>query len=254
MILACTFSSGCVSRAVYPDTWAEQVEVESGTCPVIDGEYQNAGELFTRGRNDRLVRNEVSLVDVFNEVAYDTPTEILGSDQVIPQGDDRPGIPFPESLIDHYQTIHLRLVEGKLHVEATLAGGSTRTIELSTRQQCRDSILLLEVDWYVATYVLMINVAERATYALGRAEDGSLLVRAGSGGGLFILQWPILAAGGSDWMRFPAVAGGTGIIADAAGDRVAGSTLYATGVRSGVRPQLVCEIVAVSARPQLPVV
>lgn len=209
VILACTFSSGCVSRAVYPDTWAEQVQVESGTCPVIDGEYQNAGELFTRGRNDRLVRNEVSLVDVFNEVAYDAPLEVLGSDVSVPQGDDRPGIPFPEPLIDHYQTIHLRLVEDKLHVEAARASGSTETFELATRRQCRDSTLLLEVDWYVATYALLLNVAERTTFALGRAEDGSLLVRAGLGGGLFILQWPILAGAGANWMRFPAVAEGS---------------------------------------------
>ncbi len=182
-ILACTFSSGCVSLAVYPETWAEQVQVESGTCPVIDGHYQNSGEILTRDRNDSLVRTEVNLVDVFNEVAYDTPTEILGSDQVIPHGDDRPGIPFPEPLIDHYQTIRLRLVGDKLQVEATRKGGSTETFELATRQQCRDSILLLEVDWYVATYSLLLNVAERTTYALGRAEDGSLLVRNGWGAG-----------------------------------------------------------------------
>jgi hypothetical protein len=205
-MLACAFTSGCVSRAVYPETWAQQVQVESGACPVIDGEYQNVGELLTYGKNDRTERTEVSLTGIFNEVAYDTPSEVLGSDQPLPGGDDRPGLPFPELAEHAYRTIRLQLVQDGLRVEAVPAEGGTRTFEVPTRQACRDSTMLLEADWSAATFSLIVNFVDRSTLALGRAEDGSLLVRAGSSGGIFIFQWPLLVGSGAGWIRFPPAA------------------------------------------------
>lgn len=208
-ILAAAIATGCVSSAVYPETWAGRVQVESGACPVIDGEYRNVGELLTYASNDRLERTEVSLSEIFNEAAYDTPAQDLSSEQPIPQGDDRPGIPFPEQGGQDYRTMRLRMAQESLSVEAVLADGSTRTFELPTRRKCRDSTLLLETDWSAETLSLLVSFVDRSTLALGRAEDGSLLVRAGSSGGLFIFQWPILVGGGAGWIRFPPAAAAT---------------------------------------------
>ena len=47
LILAGTFATGCSTMIpFYPDSWAGQVKAESGACPAVDGEYQNAGEWF----------------------------------------------------------------------------------------------------------------------------------------------------------------------------------------------------------------
>jgi hypothetical protein len=89
--------------------------------------------------------------------------------------DDRLGVTWHDPSRDAYQTIRLRLVEGMLSVEAARADGSIRAFDLPTRQRCRDSTLLLEPAWYVASLVVT-NMIGRDSLALGRAEDGSPLV------------------------------------------------------------------------------
>jgi hypothetical protein len=56
------------------------------------------------------------------------------------------------------------------------------------------------VDWNIDEISVVRN-----TLALGRAEDGSLLVRE-SGSGVVYFLVPIFAATGADWIIFPPVA------------------------------------------------
>lgn len=196
VILVCAFVSGCVTRPVYGESWAEQVKVESGACPVIDGVYQNAGERFSKAKHDTYERRTVSLAHLLNGGIH-----TFGSHQA----DDRLGQTFYDPAEDAYQTVSFQLVEDKLHIKASLADGSTRTFDLPTRQRCRDStVLLLKADWGDIVISRGFNVFERWTIALGRAEDGSLLVRQSEAS----LVWLVLPIGytGADWIRFPPVA------------------------------------------------
>ena len=90
-------------------------------------------------------------------------------------------------------------------IEAARADGSNRAFDLPTRQQCRDSTLILEKGWNGATNLIAFGIGRNAL-ALGRAEDGSLLVR-DSRSGVVTLWWlPIFAGTSADWIRFPLVA------------------------------------------------
>ena len=172
-------------------SWADQVKVESGGCPVIDGEYQNAGETFTKAKHDTYECTTVSLAHLLN--SWD--------DSGLRQADQRLGPTSPDPVKDPYQKVSLRLLDGKLHVEASLADGSTRAFDLPTLQQCRDSTLFLEADWDDSSEPTIV----RRTRALGRAEDGSLLVRDSEGGVAFILL-PIPVFSFAELTRFPPVA------------------------------------------------
>ena len=198
VILACVFASGCVTRErpVYGIAWAEQVKVESDTCPVIDGDYQNAGERFSKAKHDTYEREIVSLAHLLNGGNY----------HVSHQADDRLGQTFYDPAQDVYQTVSLRLAEGKLHVEAARADGSTRAFDLPTRQRCRDSTLLLKKGWGDSGTAIYYSIAERTTLALGRAEDGSLLVRGSESTVGFVMYLPISWQTFADWTRFPPVA------------------------------------------------
>jgi hypothetical protein len=107
---------------------------------------------------------------------------------------------------DPYQMVSLRLAEGKLHVEASRADGSSRAFDLPTRQQCRDSTLLLEKGWGNSGTMLYLSLVERATLALGRAEDGSLLVRYSTSGAGFFMYLPVMVATEAFWIKFPPAA------------------------------------------------
>lgn len=195
VILVCALTSGCATRPVYHASWAEQVKVESGACPVIDGEYQNAGQRYTH-LAPPYHRYTVSLAHLLNG----------WNDAEGRKVDVRPGNIFAELAEDAYQTVSLRLVEGKLHIEASLAGGSTRTFDLPTLRRCRDStVLLLEADWDRRSS-FDVDVVSRSTLALGRAEDGSLLVRESRSNVSFVFVVPIEAETFADWTRFPPVA------------------------------------------------
>jgi WD40 repeat protein len=185
-------ASLCVAspNPIYREPWGEQVKVESGACPVIDGEYQNAGETFTKAKHDTYDCTPVSLAHLLN--SWD--------DSALRQADKRLGRTSQDPAKDPYRTVSLRLLDGKLHVEASLADGSTRAFDLPTRQQCRDSTLLLEADWDGDEIGPL-----RRTRALGRAEDGSLLER-DSEWGVGFLFVPVPYFTFPYWTRFSPVA------------------------------------------------
>jgi WD40 repeat protein len=171
-------------------SWADQVKVESGACPVIDGEYQNAGGKFSKAKHHTYECTTVSLAHLLN--SWD--------DSGLRQADKRLGTTSPDPAKDPYQKVSLRLLDGRLHVEASLADGSTRAFDLPTHQQCRDSTLFLEADWDDGEAWFF-----RRSGALSRAEDGSLLVREGEGGvAFFFLPIPYFTF--ATWIRFPPVA------------------------------------------------
>ena len=195
-ICACVLASGCAYPAVYGASWAEQVKVESDACPVIDGVYQNTGEEFIKDKNDGYERRSRSLAHLLNGGSYSEwheSAERLGRTAFDPAGEP-------------YQTLSLRVAEGKLHVEASRADGSSRAFDLPTRQQCRDSTLLLEKGWGNSGTMVYLSLVERATLALGQAEDGSLLVRYSTSGAGFFMYLPVMVATEAFWIKFPPVA------------------------------------------------
>ena len=177
-------------RPMLSGSWADQVKVESGGCPVIDGEYLNAGGRFSKARHDTFECTTVSLAHLLN--SWD--------DSALREADKRLGPTSPDPAKDPYQKVSLRLLDGRLHVEASLADGSTRGFDLPTHQPCHDSTLFLEADWDQGEAWFF-----RRSGALGRAEDGSLLVREGEGGvAFFFVPIPYFTIG--EWTRFPPAA------------------------------------------------
>jgi hypothetical protein len=189
--------AGCVSTAHYDKSWAQQVEVDSGACPNLDGRYQNAGELSVKAHDGSTRSVDVSLADLLN--AWGEP----GTDLLRHDDDNRLGSTHSDPAQDPYQSVTLRHADGKLHVVATDAQGVTRSFALLTSGRCRASTLLLKASWANSeTFGLLLSLVQRESLALGKAEDGSLLVRRGDARGAFVLQWPILAFADGDWMRF----------------------------------------------------
>jgi WD40 repeat protein len=181
----------CVEGPHSQKSWAAQVKVESEACPVIDGQYQNAGEKFTKVKNDHYECTTVSLAQLLNS----------WGDSWSRPADHGLGPTSTDPAEDPHERISLRLLEGKLHVEASLADGSTSALDLPTRRQCRDSILFLEATWPGDQDATIL----RRTLAMGRAEDGSLLVRESEGGVMFFFL-PVPVFSFPVWTRFPPVA------------------------------------------------
>ena len=171
-------------------SWADQVKVKSDACPVIDGEYLNAGGRFSKAKHNTYECTTVSLAYLLN--GWGGPN--------LDKAVDRLELTSEDPAKDPHQTISLRLLDGKLHVQASLADGSTRAFELPTQQKCQDSTLLLQADWYGEEAWV-----SRRTLALGRAEDGSLLVRESEGGVAFLLV-PVPTFTFAYWTRFPPIA------------------------------------------------
>lgn len=202
-------ATGCTTmRPIYPDSWPAQVVVKNGACPVIDGEYQNTGEWFA---GERYVagpaRQTVSLAYLLNAgAAYILYDGYIGAeDEVSPDYVNRLGKTYRDPARDAYRTIALRLADDTLHVEASLADDEKRTFALPVSQRCRDSLLVLETGLSPAeVYDEYPFVVGRSTYALGRAEDGSLLMHASSWDMMFFVFMPILAEKAESWVRFPA--------------------------------------------------
>lgn len=187
VILVSAFNSGCISfPAVYGETWAAPVKLEADACPVIDGDYQNAGERFSQGTYER---QAISL-------AY-----LLGS-HAQQRDDESLGYTFENPAEDAYQTVSLKLTEEKLQVVASRADGSSRAFDLQRRDGCRDSAVLLKAAWDNGS-ALVASMASRNTLALGRAEDGSLLVRGSSSGVAFVMWMPIIGGSDKSWTMFP---------------------------------------------------
>jgi hypothetical protein len=202
VVLAGVLTSGCFSTAIYDERWAEQVKVKSGDCPVIDGQYSNTGEMFYKGKDDSYHRVEVSLADRLNTWGDGEQD----GDWTTHQADNRLGRTFYDPAMDSYRSIRLEFANGRLKVEGLREDGDTRSFQLVTRNRCSNSTLLLKPSWAgTETAALLFSLVDRQTLAVGRAKDGSLLIRQGDIGGLFILQWPILVGGDADWIRFPVV-------------------------------------------------
>ncbi len=196
MVLGCAFTSGCVinERAVYGIDWADKVQLEGDECPVVDGEYQNAGERFASGTYER---QDVSLAHLFN-----------GGREKWHNATDRLGRTAFDPAEDGFKKVRLQLLEGSLYVEATREDGSTRAFNVPTSRECHDSTMFLEGNWGDSATMVFASAVARSTVALGRAEDGSLLVRESDTGVGFVLWLPIVAGRFSEWTKFPPVAPG----------------------------------------------
>jgi hypothetical protein len=205
-ILVCVFAGGCATRyaSPYHESWAEQVKVESDACPLIDGEYLNAGEQFDQVEHDAYTRSTRSLAHILNGGDSRQNDGAPVGTRPLHHADDRLGETWHDPSRDAYQTIRLRLVGGMLSVEASLADGSNRAFDLPTRQRCRNSTLLLEPAWYFDSF-LVTNMVGRDSLALGRAEDGSLLVLETRTREMFVILTPLRETA-TAWIRFPAVA------------------------------------------------
>ncbi len=186
MILCSAFNSGCLSfKPVYGETWAQPVKLAADECPVIDGDYQNGGERFSQGTYER---KAISL-------AY-----LLGN-HAQQRDDGSTSYTFENPAEDAYETVNLKLTEENLHVVTRRADGSSREFDLARREGCHDSAVVLKPAWDNGT-ALVASMATRNTIALGRAEDGSLLVSEGSSGMAFVMWMPIVAGSDKSWTLF----------------------------------------------------
>ena len=195
---ASVLCAGCVSTAEYPDHWAEQVEVESGACPDIDGEYLNEGEAFEEVDEGGIVRHTFALADL--ACAICTEAEVSALDSLA-------------SLTPAYERFRLRLADEILTITATTVDGVAFRREQPVRARCSGSLVLIESSWRSSLQTeqgwemfgttLGMSTLERTSLKLGRAEDGSLLVRPSLVASLMLLQWPILPVVVTDWVRFP---------------------------------------------------
>lgn len=195
-ICAGTLLAGCFNTsAVIPDDWPEQVVLQGDDCPVIDGTYRNAGEKYEQLWRHDYSRYERSLAHILNGGTGHRSLELwnrLGPTTEIPSEDG-------------FQSVSLRLAAGQLQVTASDAAGGERTVLLPVKARCRDSVIALDIDW--GRYVLFPgfdddNQVGHISIALGRAEDGSLLVREKEAGSYFFLFTPIAGYRDEAWTRF----------------------------------------------------
>jgi hypothetical protein len=191
LILSAVFASGCIRHPIYHESWAEQVKVEDGACPDIDGEYENTGEAFKKDKHIVYQREQLSLAHLLNG-GYGMETYTV---------DNRLGFTAYQADVDPHRQVRLKLDGDVLHVESTLDDGRVQAFDLPVRRACRDSIVVLEAAW---SYELFTASAARGYYAFGRAEDGSLLAYGNVGGVLLGVFWNSAAF----WVRFPTVASG----------------------------------------------
>jgi hypothetical protein len=183
---ASLLASGCVTAPVYHESWSAQVKTEEGTCPEIEGTFQNAGQAFEKDRHLGFKPQRLSLAHILNEgygrSAHEAPTR-LGATAYL-------------AADDSYETIELHVADGVLHVAGTKKDGEVQSFEIPVSGTCKDSMLQVEAEW---EYQLLLASAARAAYSLGRAEDGSLLVYGQSGGVLL----GVIAGSAGFWVRFP---------------------------------------------------
>ena len=191
-IAVCTLLSGCIRTPVYGESWAEQVQTEGEVCPDLDGVYRNAGEAFVEKGGEPVIEPEPSLAHLLNG----------GFGREFHRADDRLGNTMYLASDDEYKTIRLRLVEGKLHVTAARADGSSQSFVRPTHEKCRNSTLLVETNY---GYDLFSASFVRGGYSLGRAKDGSLLAYGSTKGTVLVA----LVQSNAFWVRFPPVAEGS---------------------------------------------
>lgn len=189
LVAACI--CGCVTRPVYHDAWAARVNVEPGACPPIDGEYSDAGEAYTRTGNGGFQRHARSLAEIFNVTlnsAFD--------DGTIEQ------VAFADAPVRDTRTVRLHLAGNTLQVKATFSDGGTTSFDLPVQKRCRDSILILAAV-RDSTGDSAFAVTGKYVTALGRTEDGSLLVRKSETEAGFFWLLPLGVTSHGEWMMFP---------------------------------------------------
>ncbi|HEY7752616.1 MAG TPA: hypothetical protein VH856_02250 [Steroidobacteraceae bacterium] len=182
---------GCMSfGGAYPHDWAERAQVEPGTCPAIDGEYTDVGEMFHEYETG-YVKEEVSLTHMLAGWAQPKDQKL---EYVKPHAAGE----------DSYRSVELRLSAEILRFVAMRADGGNLARDLPVRTRCESSLVALEPDWDAST-ILVASMVDRSRIQLGRATDGSLLVHVKNSGGLFLMYMPMLAGSDERWMRFPGI-------------------------------------------------
>ncbi len=186
--VASIVASGCVnSPPIYGENWPPQVKLEADACPSIDGYYENAGRRSAGALDSPRPASLVNLLE-FHARSQGFNTE--------------PGF-NPDA--DAYQEVRLRVADDFLYVDATSADGNKRSFIIPTRRHCRDSLLYLESQPDAGT-IVVASMYERSSIALGRADDGSLLVRGSERFAAFFLYVPVLGINEGDWTIFPPAA------------------------------------------------
>lgn len=186
LIVVASLALGCATSAVYENDWARQVKVETGACPDIDGEYQNAGDATLKVGWGKRKRQALSLAHFMNG----------GWSRDSHRDMERLGTTYYNPALDWFRTVRLRRAGEELQVEAVHKDGGTTTFVLPTHRECRDSILPVETTMHASPFS---GTAAHGSYSLGRAEDGSLLVY------VHVVDTFLLALWGSTdiWVRFP---------------------------------------------------
>jgi hypothetical protein len=188
--IACCLA-GCVStHAVYPVTWAGREKLDSGQCPNIDGEYSNLGDLSQESDfgSYSVVPGSVSLAHLLSSRAEDV---------------ERLNFTSVDATTDEHTSVSLRVADGSLHVIAKHTDGSQRAFDMPLGDECSGSMIDAGSGWDGTTTILASSV-DRSSMKLGRAEDGSLLLRTNQSMGWFITYVPVFGTTESRWIRFPA--------------------------------------------------
>ncbi|MGQ0384841.1 MAG: hypothetical protein ACT4UP_09220 [Gammaproteobacteria bacterium] len=168
ILLICATAAGCHTGPEFRNSWPQPVKLESGTCPDIDGVYENAGESGRRFvRHLQSMNSAISLAHLlngqFDSFSYKNP--------------DRLGATTSDPYQDAYRTIRVRHLVDTLHFEAVRADGRAASFELQASPECRDSWVLLKSGWAADTLDGPYPVQVRYDLAFSRFTDGALLVR-----------------------------------------------------------------------------
>jgi hypothetical protein len=188
--------SGCFSTpAIYPEHWAEPVTVDGRACPSIDGLYANSGESrWTHDSDGQEIYGARSLAHILNG---GTGVDSLALWNKL-------GDSFENAHRDPNVSIRLSVGDGRLQATATHADGSSRSMEMPVRPDCRDGLIALEGDWDTDLWLIAPVAPEfsRKSIELGRATDGALLVRESKTAVQWYLITPAFGYREADWIRF----------------------------------------------------
>ena len=196
--------SGCFSTpAIYPEHWAKPQISGERTCPSIEGVYANAGESYSSdGISVHFLTEARSLVHILNG---GTGVDSLALWNKL-------GDSFSDPARDPNETVRLSVADGNLYVTAARADGSSRSMEMPVNANCRDGLFVLASDWDTDIELISPVAPEfsRKSIALGRAGDGSLLLRESKTAAQWYLLTPAFVYSEAAWIRFeeaPQVAG-----------------------------------------------
>ena len=205
---ACCLASGCFSTpAIYPEHWAEPVSLEDRACPSIDGIYANSGETWwTHANAGQELYGARSLAHILNG---GTGVDSLALWNKL-------GDSFANANSDPNVAVRLSVGGGRLQVTATHADGTSRSMELPVRPDCREGLLALEGDWDSDFWLIGPVAPEfsRKSIAFGRATDGALLLLESKSAVQWFLLTPSFGYREADWIRFKEVPASTVAVAE----------------------------------------